>query len=112
VRLNPNFKLANPPRDDQDLFLCAVVVNENRGAEAHRSEHVPKSEAKRINMNNCKTIEMVIAIVCLLILPAVYVPTNAQTLEPRAAKVRIALRDRDIYGVVCYACGGDRDKGK
>ena len=50
-------------------------------------------------MKNYKTIEMMIAIVVLLIVSAVYVPaTNAQTSEPRATKVRIAMRD--IYGTL------------
>ena len=50
-------------------------------------------------MKNYKTIEMLIAIVVLLIVSAVYVPaTNAQTSEPRATKVRIAMRD--IYGAL------------
>jgi hypothetical protein len=50
-------------------------------------------------MKNCKRIEMMIVIVVLVIVSAVYVPGGkAQTSEQRVTKVRIAMRDRDIYG--------------
>lgn len=51
-----------------------------------------------------------IAIVLLLIVPAVYMPANAQTLEPRAAKVRIAMRERDIYGALFVTIAGAETK--
>ncbi len=60
-------------------------------------------------MKNCKRIEMMIAIVVLLIVSAVYVPArNAQTLEPRATKVRIAMRD--IYGALFVTIAGTEKK--
>lgn len=65
---------------------------------------------KRINMKNCKRIEMMIAIGLLLIVSAVCMPANAQTLEPRAAKVRIAMRDRDIYGALFVTVAGTESK--
>ena len=61
-------------------------------------------------MKNCKRIGMVIAIVGLMILPAVYIPVNAQTLESRAAKVRLAMRDRDIYGELFVTIAGTETK--
>lgn len=61
-------------------------------------------------MKTCKRIEIAIAIVGLLILPAVYIPANAQTLEPRAAKVRLAMRDRDIYGELFVTIAGTETK--
>ena len=61
-------------------------------------------------MKNYKRIEMMIAIVLLLIGPAVYMPANAQTLEPRAAKVRIAMRERDIYGALFVTIAGAETK--
>ncbi len=60
-------------------------------------------------MKTCKRIEMMIAIVALLIVSAVYVPAgSAQTLEPRATKVRIAMRD--IYGALFVTIAGTEKK--
>ena len=60
-------------------------------------------------MKNCKRIEMTIAIVVLLIVSAVNVPArNAQTVEPRATKVRIAMRD--IYGALFVTIAGTEKK--
>ena len=61
-------------------------------------------------MKNYKRIEMMIAIVLLLIGPAVYMPAKAQTLEPRAATVRIAMRERDIYGALFVTIAGTETK--
>ena len=62
-------------------------------------------------MKTCKRIEMMIAIVVLLIVTAVYVPArNAQTLKPRATKVRIAMRDQDIYGALLVTIAGTEKK--
>jgi len=50
-------------------------------------------------MKTCKRIEMMIAIVALLIVSAVYVPASkAQTLGPRATKVRLDIQS--IYGAL------------
>lgn len=60
-------------------------------------------------MKNCKRIEMMIVLVVLLIVSAVQVPeTNAQTAEPRATKVRIAMRD--IYGELFVTIAGTEKK--
>ena len=59
-------------------------------------------------MKNCKRIEIMIA--ALLIVSAVYQPANAQTLEPRATKVRIAIRDMDIYGALFVTIAGTEQK--
>src|SRR6185369_16715907 len=60
-------------------------------------------------MKTCKRIEMMIAIVVLLIVSAVYVPAGrAQTLEARATKVRIAMRD--IYGALFVTIAGTEKK--
>jgi len=60
-------------------------------------------------MKNCKRIHMMLAVVVLLIVSAVYVPaTNAQKLEPRATKVRIAMRD--IYGALFVTIAGTEKK--
>ena len=56
---------------------------------------MPGHTEKKPNMKNCKRIEMMIAIVVLLIVSAV-VPANAQTSEPRATNVRVAMRENDI----------------
>ena len=61
-------------------------------------------------MKNCKRIEIMIATAALLIVSAVYQPANAQTLEPRATKVRIAIRDRDIYGALFVTIAGTEQK--
>ena len=61
-------------------------------------------------MQNCKRIEMMIAIVVLLIVSAVYEPTDAQRSEPRATKVRIAMRDMDIYGALFVTIAGTEEK--
>ena len=61
-------------------------------------------------MQNCKRIEMMIAIVVLLIVSAVHEPANAQTSEPRATKVRIAMRDMDIYGALFVTIAGTEKK--
>lgn len=60
-------------------------------------------------MKNCKRIEMMIAIGVLLIVSAASVPArNAQTLEPRVTKVRIAMRD--IYGALFVTIAGTEKK--
>ena len=60
-------------------------------------------------MKNCKRIELMVATVVLLIVSTVYVPArNAQTLEPRATKVRIAMRD--IYGELFVTIAGTEKK--
>jgi len=57
-------------------------------------------------MKNCKRIEM---LVLLLIVAAAYVPaSNAQTSEPLATKVRIAIRD--IYGELFVTIAGTEKK--
>src|SRR6185436_6654373 len=61
-------------------------------------------------MENCKRIEIMIATAALVIVSAVYQPANAQTLEPRATKVRIAIRDTDIYGVLFVTIAGSEQK--
>ena len=50
-----------------------------------------------------------IAIVVLLIVSAVYEPANAQSSEPRATKVRIAMRDR-VYGALFVTIAGTEEK--
>ena len=60
-------------------------------------------------MKTCKKIEMMIAIVALLSASAVYVQAaNAQTIEQRATKVRIDMRD--IYGALFVTVGGTEKK--
>ena len=60
-------------------------------------------------MKNCKRIKLLIVIVALLIVSAVYVPAgNAQTLEQRATKVRIDMRD--IYGGLFVTVAGEEKK--
>lgn len=61
-------------------------------------------------MQNCKRIEMMIAIVVLLIVSAVYEPAKAQKSEPRATKVRVAMRDQDIYGALFVTIAGTEEK--
>ena len=61
-------------------------------------------------MKNCKSIEIMIGIAALLIVSAVYQPANAQTLEPRATKVRVAIRDTDIYGALFVTIAGTEQK--
>jgi len=61
-------------------------------------------------MQTCKRIEMIIAIVILLIGSAVYGPANAQRSEPVATKVRVALRDHDIYGALFVTIAGTENK--
>lgn len=61
-------------------------------------------------MPNCKRIEMLIAIVVLLIVSSVYEPANAQRSEPEATKVRVALRDQDIYGALFVTIAGAEKK--
>jgi hypothetical protein len=51
-----------------------------------------------------------IAIVVLLIVSTVYEPANAQRSEPRATKVRIAMRDTDIYGALFVTIAGTEKK--
>lgn len=50
------------------------------------------------------------AIVVLLIVSAVYGPASAQTSEPRATKVRIDMRDQDIYGALFVTIAGTEEK--
>jgi hypothetical protein len=57
-------------------------------------------------MQNCKRIEMMIAIVVLLVISAAYGPANAQRSEPSATKVRVAMRDGDIYGALFVTIAG------
>lgn len=60
-------------------------------------------------MKNCKRMEMLIALVVLLIVPAGYAPAqNAQTVEPPATQVRIAMRD--IYGELFVTIAGTEKK--
>lgn len=60
-------------------------------------------------MKNCKRIELMIAVVVFLIVSAVYVPVGkAQTSEPRATKLRIAMRD--IYGSLFVTIAGTEKK--
>jgi hypothetical protein len=60
-------------------------------------------------MKNCKRIETMFAIVVLLIVSAVYAPAGkAQTSEPRATNVRVAMRD--IYGELFVTVGGTEKK--
>jgi hypothetical protein len=60
-------------------------------------------------MKTCKRIEIMIAIVVLLIVSAVYGPAgSAQTLAPRATKVRIDMRD--IYGALFVTIAGTEKK--
>src|ERR1041384_7716927 len=61
-------------------------------------------------MKNCKRIEIMIVTAALLIVSAVYQPANAQTLEPRATKVRVAVRDTDIYGALFVTIAGTEQK--
>ena len=61
-------------------------------------------------MKNCKRIEIMIVTATLLIVSAVYQPANAQTLEPRATKVRVAIRDTDIYGALFVTIAGTEQK--
>lgn len=61
-------------------------------------------------MQNCTRIEMMTAIVVLLIVSAVYGPASAQTSEPRATKVRIDMRDQDIYGALFVTIAGTEEK--
>ena len=61
-------------------------------------------------MKNCKRIELMIGTAALLIVSAVYQPANAQTLEPRATKVRVAIRDTDIYGALFVTIAGTEQK--
>ncbi len=60
-------------------------------------------------MKNCKRIEMMFAIVVLAIVSAVSAPAgNAQTSEPRATNVRVAMRD--IYGELFVTVAGAEKK--
>ena len=61
-------------------------------------------------MQNCKRIESMIAIVVLLIVSAVYESANAQRSEPRATKIRIAIRDTEIYGALFVTIAGREEK--
>jgi len=61
-------------------------------------------------MKNCEPIEIMIVTATLLIVSAVYQPANAQTLEPRATKVRVAIRDTDIYGALFVTIAGTEQK--
>ena len=51
-----------------------------------------------------------IAIVLLLIVSSVYEPANAQRSEPGATKVRVAMRDQDIYGALFVTIAGTEKK--
>ncbi len=61
-------------------------------------------------MQNCKRIEMMIAIVVLLIVSAAYEQAKAQKSEPRATKVRVATRNMDIYGTLFVTIAGTEEK--
>ena len=50
-----------------------------------------------------------IAIVVLLLV-SVVVPANAQTSEPLAEKVRVEMRDRDVYGALFVTVAGTEKK--
>ena len=50
-------------------------------------------------MKNCKRVETIIVLVVLSIVSAGYVPAvNAQTSQQLATKVRVDMRDQEIYG--------------
>lgn len=57
------------------------------------------------NMKNYIRIELMIAMVVLLVL-AVHEPVNAQTSEPLATKVRVDMRDGQIYGALFVTIAG------
>ena len=60
-------------------------------------------------MKNRKRTEMMIGLVVLLIVSAVYLPAgNAQTSEPQATNVRVAMRD--IYGELFVTVAGTEKK--
>jgi hypothetical protein len=62
-------------------------------------------------MKNYKRIEFMIATLVLLIISGVLGSSgNAQTSEPRATKVRIEMRDQDIYGDLFVTIGGTEKK--
>ncbi|HEY9500196.1 MAG TPA: hypothetical protein VIR01_01060 [Pyrinomonadaceae bacterium] len=60
-------------------------------------------------MKNCKRIEWMIAIVVLLLVSVVG-PANAQTSEPKATKVRVDMRDGEIYGGLFVTTAGTEKK--
>jgi hypothetical protein len=60
-------------------------------------------------MKNYKTLQMLIAIVVLLNVSAVG-PTSGQTSEPQATKVRVDMREGDIYGALFIAIAGKEQK--
>ena len=60
-------------------------------------------------MQNCKRIEMMIAIVVLLLVSAV-VPANGQTSKAQATKVRVDMREGDIYGALFVTITGTEKK--
>jgi hypothetical protein len=53
---------------------------------------------------------MMIAIIVLLIVSAADERVNAQRSEPRATKIRIAMRDTDIYGALFVTIAGTEEK--
>src|SRR6185503_2322943 len=61
-------------------------------------------------MKNCNRIEWMIAIVVLLLGSAVHRPANAQPAEPQATKVRVDLREGDIYGALFLTISGTEKK--
>jgi hypothetical protein len=60
-------------------------------------------------MKNCKTIEWMIAIVAVLLVSAVGL-ANAQTSEPKATKVRVDMRDGEVYGGLFVTTAGTEKK--
>lgn len=58
-------------------------------------------------MKNYQRVEK-IAVVVLFIISAAY--ANAQTVEPRATNVRVAMRDQDIYGSLFVTIAGTEKK--
>lgn len=60
-------------------------------------------------MKNFKRLELMIAIVVLVLVSA-FVPANGQTSEPLAEKVRVEMRDRDIYGALFVTVAGTEKK--
>jgi hypothetical protein len=57
-------------------------------------------------MKTSKGIEVTIAILVLLIVSAASVPAYAQKPEPRATRVRVDMRDKDIYGALFVTIAG------
>ena len=65
---------------------------------------------RKSNMKNSNGIELMIAIVVLLFVSAAYGPASAQTSEPQATKVRVDMRDGEIYGALFVTIAGTDKK--